>query len=44
MATMKTLVDKYPGGYEEWEKQNANRIAQAANASQAHDNTDDHTA
>jgi len=27
MATMKTLVDKYPGGYEEWEKQNADLLA-----------------
>ncbi|KAK4251282.1 Fructosamine kinase-domain-containing protein [Corynascus novoguineensis] len=44
MTTMKTLVDKYPGGYEEWEKQNSNRIAQAANASQAYDDTDDPTA
>lgn len=35
MATMKTLVDKYPGGYEEWEKQNATRIAQAAQAAGA---------
>ncbi|GAB1315398.1 hypothetical protein MFIFM68171_05608 [Madurella fahalii] len=32
MATMQTLVDKYPGGYEEWEKQNFNRIAQATNS------------
>jgi hypothetical protein len=29
MATMKSLVEKYSGGYEEWEKQNASRIAQA---------------
>jgi hypothetical protein len=32
MATMNTLVEKYDGGYEEWERQNANRIALAANA------------
>lgn len=32
MATMKTLVDKYAGGYEEWERKNINRIARAANA------------
>ncbi|KAK3936149.1 Fructosamine kinase-domain-containing protein [Diplogelasinospora grovesii] len=29
-------VEKYPGGYDEWERQNANRIAQAANAGRAH--------
>ena len=32
MATMNTLVEKYAGGYEEWERQNASRIALAANA------------
>jgi len=37
MATMKTLVDKYPGGYEEWEKQNSNRIAQVENTVKGND-------
>jgi len=27
MATMKTLVDEYTGGYEEWEKQNSDLLA-----------------
>lgn len=27
MTTMKMLVDKYPGGYEEWELQNPDLLA-----------------
>jgi hypothetical protein len=37
MTTMKTLVDKYAGGYEEWERENATRIARVSNAVRALD-------
>lgn len=30
MATMRVLVDKYPEGYEGWEKENLERIAIAS--------------
>ncbi|OTA80150.1 hypothetical protein M434DRAFT_401903 [Hypoxylon sp. CO27-5] len=34
MATMKYLVDKYPGGYEEWEKENAELLEAIKNGTE----------
>lgn len=34
MTTMKYLVDKYPGGYDEWEKENAELLEAAKDESE----------